>query len=470
MSSNAISQSPIDELPAEVLLKAFHVFVKEMDPPTTAREHGLEENMERPIRLTHVCRRWRSAAIDDPSLWTNLHINRWSSAYREFFMRSSPLPIDLSINTISRSVSLRDAERIASTLKTELDRSMKFDHYPVTNRIRSVRLITGGPGGAIAFASILESYNLPHINSFFTRPACSELHNRAYPNFKPPIRSTLTSLALYNLSRGLKTRGLREIFVACPNLETLILGVLELEGRVSHQNYKAPTAVQAQALKTLVVASPIFAEDLVASNLEYIEIAGEVSDGLNHLTPLINQQRIMEGAGEHAERSAVLKVMINAGQCEFRDPERHIPSLSHNIHFHLYTNSVCTRDLPPVLDAWIQATCSTTFYIGADSELDEYFPLGIGVDELGDYTLSVPDPLEPFPHLEPKFTSFPHPGRTEALIPVLIHPSTDHPFLTEASIDPGPYHDPDTLDQTEEPFDYYEPVGSDFDAYSYWSV
>ncbi|KAJ3500741.1 hypothetical protein NMY22_g19161 [Coprinellus aureogranulatus] len=404
-------------------------------------------------------------------------------------MRSSPLPIDLSINTISRSVSLRDAERIASMLKTELDRSMKFDHYPVTNRIRSVRLITGGPGGAIAFASILESYNLPHINSFFTRPACTELHNRAYPNFKPPIRSTLTSLALYNLSHGLKARGLREIFIACPNLETLILGVLELGSGVSRQNNKAPTAVQAQALKTLVVASPIFAEytsasqnqpcvpgcpcvfrDLVASNLEYVEIAGEVSDGLNHLTPLINQQRITEGAGEHAERSAVLKVMINAGQCKFHDPERLIPSLSHNIHFHLYANSVCTRDLPPVLDAWIQATRSTTFYIGADSESDEYFPPDIGVDELDDYILSVPDPLEPFPHLEPKFTSFPHRGRTEALIPVLIHPSTDHPFLTEASIDPGPYHDPDTLDQTEEPFDYYEPVGSDFDAYSYWSV
>lgn len=460
MSPAAVESPPsINDLPAEVLLRIFRAFVGQLNTPTTARLGRIEENMERPLQLTHVCSSWRTTAIDDPSLWTNVHVNHWSLLYAEFFQRSSPLPIDLSINTISPSISSQKAQQIASELKKALDVSLTDEPHPAANRIRTLRLITDGPKGAIDFASILQKYELPSLTSFFVRPSGTELENRAYTHFKPLIRESITSLALYQLSRALSVRRLQNIFASCPRLETLVLGVLNLEGRRARSggganNASGQSTTYAPALKTLVVASPIFKyhfnqnractsgcpcffRDLNASNLQYLEVAGEVSDALAHLTPLINRRAAQVTPEGHTLPLSTLKVMVNAGECEFDRPQRLLPSLSSNIHLHLYADSLCRIAENPTsaVGAWMRTTRSTTLYTA-----------------LRPHPFPSSRPLASFPHLKPRLTSFPHKKPTRPMVPVLVHPTPGDPSWREAKIDPGPYHDPDTLDQMNDHF------------------
>ncbi|OBZ65438.1 hypothetical protein A0H81_14538 [Grifola frondosa] len=48
------------------------------------------------ISVTHVCRRWRAAAIRDPNLWTSISLNNPTAA-AEFFRRSGSMRLRVSL-------------------------------------------------------------------------------------------------------------------------------------------------------------------------------------------------------------------------------------------------------------------------------------------------------------------------------------------------------------------------------------
>ncbi|KAJ6467967.1 hypothetical protein C8R47DRAFT_1325889 [Mycena vitilis] len=65
--------SPLRRMPAEILLEIFSWTM----PPIAVIRHRGKLNLTRssPWVLTHICRRWRSVSISDPSLWSLVAIN-----------------------------------------------------------------------------------------------------------------------------------------------------------------------------------------------------------------------------------------------------------------------------------------------------------------------------------------------------------------------------------------------------------
>ncbi|KAI0757795.1 hypothetical protein C8Q80DRAFT_122280 [Daedaleopsis nitida] len=89
--------APINRLPPEILLGIFTLLVDELkdevniilplDPSTRVDTESL-------VRLIHVCRYWRSVALNAPTLWTRCD-NRDMNKLSTFFERSRDCPVSL---------------------------------------------------------------------------------------------------------------------------------------------------------------------------------------------------------------------------------------------------------------------------------------------------------------------------------------------------------------------------------------
>lgn len=92
-------------LPAEVLLKIFHVYVGlGQDRGCRGVIDNLNKGLSRPpMVLTYVCSAWRTYGIGDPSLWTTIRIDgdAVNKTVSLFLERSSPLLFDLIIHNES---------------------------------------------------------------------------------------------------------------------------------------------------------------------------------------------------------------------------------------------------------------------------------------------------------------------------------------------------------------------------------
>lgn len=81
---------PIEALPEEILLAIFYILVHSSFTPSYQW-----------IGVTHVCRRWRTAALGCPVLWTRVHCafpkSQELSRLDAFLERSQPCPIDVDL-------------------------------------------------------------------------------------------------------------------------------------------------------------------------------------------------------------------------------------------------------------------------------------------------------------------------------------------------------------------------------------
>jgi len=112
--------SILDELPVEILQHIFRLCLKAY--PTIY-------SSEAPILLTHICRKWRSIALDTPDLWSTLHIvipeagysfdqlpsrcDRIQQGMQVFLDRSRSMPLTLSMFSQNIDRSQDDAVEIS---------------------------------------------------------------------------------------------------------------------------------------------------------------------------------------------------------------------------------------------------------------------------------------------------------------------------------------------------------------------
>src|ERR1700691_418192 len=91
------SMSSVSKLPVEILSKIFSIRVSDALDSAGA----LEER--HPFQFTHVCRYWRTVAINDPSLWTHIYTCQGPWVV-EMLKRSKSLPLTLEIEHLRRQI------------------------------------------------------------------------------------------------------------------------------------------------------------------------------------------------------------------------------------------------------------------------------------------------------------------------------------------------------------------------------
>ena len=92
---NPLADFKFDQLPTELLVKIFH-----HARPDTIHD-AYNEKYHYPVPLSHVCRHWRSVALDAPPLWASVrileyHTEETREAARIYLERSKTCPIFLT--------------------------------------------------------------------------------------------------------------------------------------------------------------------------------------------------------------------------------------------------------------------------------------------------------------------------------------------------------------------------------------
>ncbi|KAG1829381.1 hypothetical protein DFJ58DRAFT_737374 [Suillus subalutaceus] len=75
-------------LPTEVLCKIFHICLPEFPDLTEYGDLMVPSQLEAPILLTGVCRRWREITVGTPSLWCKLSLQAYSEEEEEWQERA----------------------------------------------------------------------------------------------------------------------------------------------------------------------------------------------------------------------------------------------------------------------------------------------------------------------------------------------------------------------------------------------
>ncbi|KAK7015865.1 hypothetical protein VNI00_019029 [Paramarasmius palmivorus] len=123
------SKSPIFRLPIEVLAYIFQLCV-----PTADNVHHYyypRRARYRWLAFTHVCRFWRTIAIENPMMWSQLDFNIPELA-REMIQRSNPSPMDIHFSLPSKE----------GMTKEDIDRAMSvpLEALSCAPRIRVLKL------------------------------------------------------------------------------------------------------------------------------------------------------------------------------------------------------------------------------------------------------------------------------------------------------------------------------------------
>ncbi|KAI0259201.1 hypothetical protein BC834DRAFT_846883 [Gloeopeniophorella convolvens] len=92
------AQNLVDSLPPEVLRRIL-LFESEIDPPGNygwgnSKSKGYRLGW---IRFSHVCRKWRQAALDYPTIWADIHFSIGAHWVEEMLSRSNPSALRLDM-------------------------------------------------------------------------------------------------------------------------------------------------------------------------------------------------------------------------------------------------------------------------------------------------------------------------------------------------------------------------------------
>lgn len=324
LESLAIMQSLAPELYEQIFFHALGV-----------RTGGLENHKgrrRRLITLSHICRGWRTFLLQTPVFWTNVLLCGKPELCTEFFQRSLPLLVDLTIIT---HIQPKTPDIVAEALS----KNFTGDDF---GRIRSLRLVTRLQSDATTVLAPLRDYRFPNLSSLdidiaATR-SCTPLNHRSHATIiplafseglntlkvAPPCpswnilgRETLTTLILRRpftnrtttLTGGqLPQFKLLGIIAACPRLTTLVMGKLNA-GIDDITSPYSNGPVGTPIITKLALTSPIFHrkntspfrnpwagdyssvfQNLLSEKLEYLELTGPSWDALYHLRPFISSR------------------------------------------------------------------------------------------------------------------------------------------------------------------------------------
>ncbi|KZV70353.1 hypothetical protein PENSPDRAFT_752671 [Peniophora sp. CONT] len=173
-------------LPPEVLAHVFSYLITLDSTDLLMKNDPYRRRTFGCVSVTHVCRRWRSIATNQPSLWTHIspHMGR---PWEVFLERAKGYP--LAVKGILGGVGISTSERIRSIL----DRQRQLQELSITCiRHPDLEEIVAGLTGPLPLLQTLSLYaSTASIHD--TRP---QLHSDLLSHFAPELRRLdLTSIA-----------------------------------------------------------------------------------------------------------------------------------------------------------------------------------------------------------------------------------------------------------------------------------
>ncbi|KAJ3533102.1 hypothetical protein NMY22_g7470 [Coprinellus aureogranulatus] len=311
-------------LPSELLFSIFEA--------STRLEEASKENFchHQPVILSHVCSKWRSIALADPSLWTNITIDGTSPIYRLYLQRSRPKLVDLTIMCTSRS-----RGRVVAFAQAELPHP---DVQADLQRVQSSHIVAWSDAELDQLAQIMDMHNFPHLVSLHAEVNASQnvrpltlqwwshqhSHSPILPTHTPKLATitlvnrctnclgettSLTRLELRELPGPFDCTVLEKITQSSPRLDTLVLSEMDFLWHRQQEPKSQKTAGQSQ-IKSLSIASSTFSKkratgierrcycllrNLVEGGLERLEIVGGHQEAFCHLIPSIKNRRLESG-------------------------------------------------------------------------------------------------------------------------------------------------------------------------------
>ncbi|EIW84634.1 hypothetical protein CONPUDRAFT_134605 [Coniophora puteana RWD-64-598 SS2] len=256
---NVLSKSAM--LVAEVLADIFSYCV--VSGTVTPREW---------LRITHVCRHWRSVAVAIPTLWTTIRVGEGYHAdlVERMLMRSQSMPIQLRFQFGVVDVDFPHAllgneffqqahrvrEVVISALHSGSTESFNSNHAMFTN-LESLK---------VSFSP----YHPPQISDKLLSPSFLggvfpalrrlKLHQCAFP-WASPIMSGLTHLVLYNIgSNAPEAKELWAMLSRVPKLRVLTLSNIMVQNGGAPASWNQRPKVWFPALEHLTIDSLDFAQ------------------------------------------------------------------------------------------------------------------------------------------------------------------------------------------------------------------
>ncbi|KAJ3533107.1 hypothetical protein NMY22_g7469 [Coprinellus aureogranulatus] len=305
-------------LPPELLFAIFKACT------CLGQAHESGPRRHQPIVLSHVCRQWRSIAVAESSLWTDVRIDGTSSIYRLYLKRSRPRLVDLTITCTSQ-----DGMRVAKFAQIELCRPDVQAH--MESRIRSLHIVTWSEEELEQLMQFLDGYSFHHLvslhvevdSSLNLRPLSLEWwshrhsHTPILPGHIPRVSAislvnkctdclgdttALTRLDLGAYPGPFDCTVLERVIQSSPRLSMLVLGEMDF---LWHRQHESRSQIDVSQIKHLSIASSTFSRkrvlgigprcycllrNLVEGNLQRLDIVGGHHEALCHLLPSMKRR------------------------------------------------------------------------------------------------------------------------------------------------------------------------------------
>ncbi|KAJ3542950.1 hypothetical protein NMY22_g3315 [Coprinellus aureogranulatus] len=281
-----------------------------------------------PVVLSHVCNQWRSIALADLSLWTDIRMDGTSPIHRLYLKRSRPRLVDVTIMCTSRG-----RRCVTEFTQTEMSHP---DVQADLERVRSLHIVAWSDAELDQLAQIMDRHNFPHLVSLHAevdagqnvRPLTLQWwshqhsHSPILPTHTPKLATitlvnrcttglgettALTRLELRELPGPLDCTVLEKIIQSSPKLDTLVLGEMDF---LWHRQHETKSPENVGHIKKLSVASSTFSgkratgierrcycllKSLVEGGLERLEIVGGCQEALCHLVPSMQSRSLDSG-------------------------------------------------------------------------------------------------------------------------------------------------------------------------------
>ncbi|KAA1475996.1 hypothetical protein DENSPDRAFT_455718 [Dentipellis sp. KUC8613] len=147
-----------NRIPSEIYAQIFS-HLQESDPPSFIQEYGDPEKLHLGwLYVTHVCQHWRSAALAQSRLWTDVPFLLGSAWTKEFIRRSRTAPISFNCDLYNGvTEATRASLNVAGMITQSLSRIQKLRIVARTDDIASI--IPSFRGAA----PILEKFALENV-------------------------------------------------------------------------------------------------------------------------------------------------------------------------------------------------------------------------------------------------------------------------------------------------------------------
>ncbi|KDQ59714.1 hypothetical protein JAAARDRAFT_33284 [Jaapia argillacea MUCL 33604] len=220
---------PIDSLPTELLVIAFHMAIKSPFHP-----NPISLDFLLPLRLSHVSKRFRALIIHTPSLWTTIFVDLTKSSRLQFLSnlyleRSFPLPFDLEIRAYGKPGAHIDGVLDIFTRQIDRCHSLSVHTHDGEHFMQIASSFLQFPAPSLQYLEfrVFRIITSIHLQELFKGIAPSlmriRLQGLILEGWDPSILSNLSTLEIGGWLHQASCEEWRNILTNSTSLENLIL-------------------------------------------------------------------------------------------------------------------------------------------------------------------------------------------------------------------------------------------------------